>query len=230
MKAVILSGGLGSRLRERVPDMPKPMAPVGGRPFLEYILDRLITGGVREIILSVGYRAGVIMAHFGNGYRGAVVSYAIETEPLGTGGAIAHALSKEGNDPVLVLNGDTLLNIDYDELIRWYAMVPTQVAMVLKEVPDVAGYGSVLVSGELVSGFLEKGNTGSGLINAGVYVVQPSVFETFGLSGKFSFETDLLQRHAEVLSPRAFLTDAYFLDIGVPNDYDQAQQELPALA
>ena len=230
MKAIVLAGGLGTRLRERVPELPKPMAPVAGHPFLEYVLDRLVAGGVREIILSIGYRADVIMAHFGHAYRDAVVSYAVETEPLGTGGAIAHALRGKGNDPVLVLNGDTLLNIDYGELIRWYARAPTQVAMVLREVPDVARYGSVLMSGERVSGFVEKGKSGPGLINAGVYVVQPGVFETFGLSGKFSFEADFLQRHCDVISPRAFLTDAYFIDIGVPEDYDRAQRELLAIA
>jgi len=205
------------------------MAPVAGRPFLEYVLDRLIAGGVSEIILSVGYQADTIVAHFGHAYRNAVVSYAVETEPLGTGGAIAHALRGKGEDAVLVLNGDTLLNVDYREFMRWYGQSPTQVAMVLREVPDVARYGSVLLSGERVSGFLEKGNVGPGLINAGVYAVQPGVFETFGLSGKFRFEADLLQQYYEALSPRAFLTDAYFVDIGVPDDYERAQRELPAI-
>jgi len=230
MKAIILAGGLGSRLRERVPDLPKPMAPVASRPFLEYVLDRLISGGINEIILSVGYRADVIMAHFEHAYRNAVVNYAVETEPLGTGGAIAHALCGKGDDPVLVLNGDTFLNIDYGEFIRWYAQLPTQVAMVLSEVPDVARYGSVLVSDERVSGFVEKGKVGPGLINAGVYIVHPGVFETLGLSGKYSFEADLLERHCEALSPRAYLTDAYFIDIGIPDDYDRAQLELPTIA
>ncbi len=230
MKAIILAGGLGSRLRERVPDLPKPMAPVAGRPFLEYVLDRLIAGGVSEIILSVGYRADVIMAHFENAYRNAVVSYAVETEPLGTGGAIVHALNGQSGYPVLVLNGDTFLNIDYGELLRWYAQSPAQVAMVLREVPDIARYGSVLVSGERVSGFVEKGKVGPGLINAGVYIVHPDVFAAFSLSGKFGFETDLLGSHCEVLSPRAFITDAYFIDIGIPDDYDRAQHELPSIS
>jgi len=203
------------------------MAPVGNRPFLEYILDRLIAGGVNEIILSVGYRAEVIMEHFKHDYHNVNVTYAVETKPLGTGGAIVYALSGEGRDPVLVLNGDTFLNIDYAALVSWYQRSPTQVAMVLKEVRDVARYGSVLVSGERVSGFLEKERSGPGLINAGVYIVQPEVFETFGLSGKFEFEADLLQKYCEELSSRAFKTDAYFIDIGIPGDHERAQQELP---
>lgn len=228
MKAIVLAGGFGTRLQERVPDMPKPMAPIAGRPFLEYVLDHLIDGGICEIILSVGYRADLIMGHFGHTYHNATVSYSVETEPLGTGGAIVHALRQGGDDPVLVLNGDTFLNIDYRKLIRWYKQAPVQIAMVLKAVSDVARYGSVLATGERISGFVEKGNSEPGLINAGVYIIQPSVFRTFNLSGKFSFETDLLQRHCGALFPRAFLTDDYFIDIGIPDDYDRAQYELPS--
>jgi len=229
MKAIVLAGGLGTRLRSRVPDLPKPMAPVANRPFLEYVLDKLISGGVSEIILSVGYRADAIIDYFGNNYRDVAVSYAVENEPLGTGGAIAYALRGNGDDPVLVLNGDTFLNIDYDEFISWYKRLPAQVAMVLRDVPDVERYGSVTVSDERVSGFVEKGKVGNGLINAGVYIVDPKVFETFGLSGRFGLEDDLMQRHCEELSPRAFLTDAYFIDIGIPEDFDRAQNDLPKI-
>jgi len=232
MRAVILAGGLGTRLREHVPDLPKPMAPVAGRPFLEYLLDRLIVGGVSEIILSVGYRAEVITAHFGQSYRNAAVSYAVETEPLGTGGAILHALRGKGNAPSLVLNGDTLLNLDYRELIDWYEQDQerAQVAMVLRQVAETARFGAVLVTGGHVAGIVGKGKVGAGLINAGVYVVRPGVFEAFGLRDRFSFEADLLQRHCAELLPRAFLTNAYFIDIGIPEDYDRAQYELPAIA
>lgn len=229
MKAIVLAGGFGTRLRERVPDLPKPMAPVAGRPFLEYVLDRLVAGGVSEIILSVGYRADVIMGHFGNAYRNATVSYAVESEPLGTGGAIFHAVKGQGEEAVLVLNGDTFLDVDYSELIRWYDQSPVQVAMVLRDVPDAARYGSVLVSGEQVSSFVEKGKAGSGLINAGVYFIKPDVFNAFSLSGKFELEADLLQRHCRTLMPRAFISDAFFIDIGVPDDYDRAQHGLPTL-
>ena len=229
MKAIVLAGGLGTRLRGRIPDLPKPMAPVAGRPFLEYVLDRLVAGGSNEIILSVGYKADVIMTHFENTYRTAVVSYALEAEPLGTGGAIAHALSGKGDDPVLVLNGDTFLNIDYGELICWYMQSPTQLAMVLRSVPDVARYGAVLISGERITGFMEKLKAGPGLINAGVYIINPAVFETFDLSGKFGLEADLLQNHCSSLSARAFLTNNYFMDIGNPDDYDRAQHELPSI-
>jgi len=230
MNAVILAGGLGMRLREAVQGLPKPMAMVAGRPFLEYVLDRLIFSGVNDITLSVGYKADVIMQHFGNVYRNAVLSYVVENEPLGTGGAIAFALHGKGKEAVLVLNGDTFLNIDYGQLINWYEQKPAAIAMVLREMPEISRYGSVVVSGEKVSGFVEKGMAGTGLINAGVYILQPEIFTSFGLSGKFSFETDLLQPHCSKLSPRAFLTRAYFIDIGLPADYERAQYELPTLA
>lgn len=230
MDAVILAGGLGTRLREAVRDLPKPMATVAGRPFLEYVFDRLICSGINSITLSVGYMADVIMQHFGNRYRSAVINYVVEKEPLGTGGAIAFALRGKGGDAVIVLNGDTFLNIDYGKLIDWYALKPAAVAMVLREMPDIGRYGSVVVSGERVSGFVEKGMAGAGLINAGVYILQSEIFTAFGLAGKFSLETDLLQPHCNELSPRAFITSAYFIDIGLPDDYARAQYELPVLA
>jgi D,D-heptose 1,7-bisphosphate phosphatase len=227
MKAIVLAGGFGTRLRELIPNLPKPMAPVAGRPFLEYVLDRLIVGGVREITLSVGYQAKIIMDHFGYAYRNASVDYAVETEPLGTGGAIAYALQVKGDAPVLVLNGDTFLDINYGELIGWYEQAPSKVAMVLREVPDVSRYGSVLATGELVTGFMEKGNMGLGMINAGVYIIQPEVFKKFKLAGRFSLEDELLQRYCVALTPRAYKTGAYFIDIGIPDDYERAQIELP---
>lgn len=229
MQAVVLAGGRGTRLRERVADLPKPMAPVAGRPFLEYLLGWLARCGVRRVVLSVGYKAEVIEAHFGAHWNGVALAYAHEDQPLGTGGAIAHAVSGAGDAPVLVLNGDTLLRVDCAALVNWYAREPAPVAMVLRQVDDVARYGAVMFDGDRVTGFTEKGGAGPGLINAGAYVVQPAVFERFGLSGAFGFETDLLQRHCAELRPRAYVTDAYFIDIGIPDDFDRAQRELPAL-
>ncbi len=229
MKAIILAGGFGTRLRERVPNLPKPMAPVAGTPFLQYILDHLIKGGIHEIILSVGYRADVIISHFQQTYHGASISYAIESEPLGTGGAVAHALKNHDGQPIIVVNGDTFVNIDYFQLLDWYRKEPYSVALVLKEMVDLSRYGSVIVSNGIVSGFLEKGNSGKSLINAGIYILSPTVFKTYRLTGRFSLERDLIQQYCHELAPRAFLTDEYFIDIGVPDDYERAQYELPKL-
>ena len=226
MKAIVLAGGLGTRLRERVPDLPKVMAPIAGRPFLEYVLDRLIAGGVMNVVLSVGFCAEMIIKHVGDRYHGATISYATETEPLGTGGAILNALPKVGREPVIICNGDTFLDVDYSELAAWYSVGRADFAMVLRTVDDVTRYGAVLVQGDSVIGFSEKGIRGRGLINTGVYIVDPDVLKTLDLPNKFSFETDVLQRYCGILKPRAFLTDAYFVDIGIPADYDRAQHEL----
>jgi D-glycero-alpha-D-manno-heptose 1-phosphate guanylyltransferase len=230
MKAVILAGGFGTRLSGHVPGLPKPMAPVAGRPFLEFIFDRLIASGINEIILSVGYRADTIVEYFGEKYHTASIEYSLEDEPLGTGGAIAHAIHDVCEEPVLIMNGDTYLQVNYNELISWYMKSPSQVAMVLKEVNDVTRYGSVLLSGGRVTGFLEKGKTGKGYINAGVYIIHSDIFKLFESPNKFSFEADILQKYCSELSPRAFLTDGYFIDIGIPDDYERAQYELPAVA
>jgi D-glycero-alpha-D-manno-heptose 1-phosphate guanylyltransferase len=229
MKAVVLAGGLGTRLRKRVPELPKPMAPVGGRPFISYSLDRLVSGGVQSIILAVGYRAESIEAHFGNTYRGAALRYSVETEPLGTGGAIVHALRDEETAPVIILNGDTFLNIDFGALVHWYKQTESRLAMVLRTVKDVARFGSVIVSGGQVVGFSEKGNTGAGLVNAGVYILRSDIFRAFSLPKRFSFEVDILQGHCDELKPRAYVTDSYFIDIGTPKDYERAKRELPSL-
>jgi D-glycero-alpha-D-manno-heptose 1-phosphate guanylyltransferase len=225
MRAVVLAGGRGTRLLERVRDVPKPMAPVAGRPFLEYVLDGLISAGSTPICLSVGYMAEVVQSHFGARYRGTPIEYAVERSPLGTGGGIALALSDATAGPSLVVNGDTFLKVDFAKFADWYWQDPVPVAIMLRTVDDISRYGAVRLEGQTVVGFAEKGGSGRGLINAGVYVVRPEVFSKCGLSGAFSFETDLLARHLACLRVRAFVTDGYFIDIGVPEDFDRAQVE-----
>nr|WP_145544881.1 nucleotidyltransferase family protein [Variovorax boronicumulans] len=231
MKAVVLAGGLGTRLRERVPDLPKPMAPIAGRPFLAYLLERLKASGVVDAVtLSVGYRADLIQSFFGKDFDGMPLDYAVEAEPLGTGGAIAHALHGAADVPTLVLNGDTLLDLELPALVDWYARAPEALAMVLRQVDDAGRYGAIRTEDGRVTAFLPRGPAAPGLINAGIYLLRPSLFTELGLDGRFSFESDLLQRHVDRLRPRAHVVDAYFIDIGVPDDYDRANRELPGLA
>ena len=229
MKAIILAGGRGTRLQGRVPDVPKPMAPVAGRPFLAYLLDQLVRGGVTEVILSVGYKADMIQRHFGSRYQKATIRYSFEAEPLGTGGAIVHALQEESMDPVLIINGDTFVNIDYDILMQAYGQNPALLLMVLREVSDVSRYGCVKVDRGRVIGYAEKNTTGSGYINTGVYIVDPMLFSLYRCSDKFSLEADLLAPHCKTLKPIGFFTNEYFIDIGVPVDYERAQHELPEI-
>ncbi len=225
-KAIVLAGGRGERLRSAVPTVPKPLAPVWGRPFLEYVLDRLVDAGMMDVVLSVGYRAETIQKHFGNTYRRVPLRYSIEENALGTGGALMLALKGEDASPVLVLNGDTLVEVDYDALAAWYDPVVSSLGVVLCRVPDVSRYGSVVLSGDRVVEFREKGKGGPGLVNAGMYLVRPTIFSRYQLGKRFSFEIDFLQRYCSELQPRSFLTDGYFIDIGTPEDYDRAQREL----
>ncbi len=233
MKAVILAGGAGTRLRHVIPDLPKPMAPVAGRPFLEYLIAHLAAGGLKDIVLSVGYRAEQIQSHFQNAWGGARISYAIEPEPLGTGGAIALAVrDAPGDEPVMVVNGDTFIGMDMADLVAWSkrALRQTSMAMVLCRVEDVARYGAVDHKDGVVTGFAEKGPAGPGLINGGCYLLRPALFKTYRLSGRFSFEADLLRPEIARLRPAAYLASGFFIDIGVPEDYARAQLEIPANA
>ena len=202
------------------------MAPVGGRPFLEYVLDRLVDGGLRNVILSVGYRAETIEEHFGSSYRSIALRYSKEEFSLGTGGAIVLALKGEDPSPVLVLNGDTLAEIDYGALAAWSDTLDSSVGVVLCQVPDVSRYGSVVLAGDRVVEFQEKGKEGPGLVNAGIYVIHPNIFSHYKVGEIFSFEIDFLQRYCSELQLRSYVTNGYFIDIGTPEDYDRAQREL----
>ena len=229
MKAIVLAGGYGTRLSKRVSSVPKPMAPISGRPFLEYILDRLIYYEINDITISVGYRSEYIISYFSDFYKKARIRYAVETEPLGTGGAILHAIKNSFDQSLLIINGDTFVDIDYSKFLFWYSQYPDSSAMVLKYMIDVSRYGAVTTQDEKIIGFEEKGKIGSGLINAGVYILNCNVFSQFSLFGKFSLENDLFHKYINSLYLRAFICDDYFIDIGIPDDYDRAQVELPQL-
>lgn len=232
MKAIILAGGLGTRLRERVADLPKPMAPIAGKPFLSYLLSRISRAGFEEAILSVGYRWQAIHDYFGDTFyedkKELPLRYIVEPEPLGTGGAIL--LASQGlTSPFAVFNGDTLLDFDLVDLQQRNGLNKTSLTIVLRKVDDTSRYGAVQVQHDIVVGFNEKGLSGPGYINGGIYVLPPDIFSRYNLSGKFSLENDLLQAHCTELRPYAHPVAGYFIDIGIPEDYDRAQRELPCL-
>lgn len=236
MEAIILAGGLGTRLASRLSGVPKPMAPVAGRPFLEILLNQLKEAGCTRVLLSVGHLHAVIRDHFGRSYGGMRIDYAIEEMPLGTGGAIRNALAMAREDAVLVLNGDTFLEADYAAMMRFHRAEDVAMTMAVAWQDDVARYGGVLVSDRRVVGFQEKGRAGAGQsragqsrggwINAGAYVLNHDFEWPPGLEGKFSLETQLLTPRVRELRPAAFMVSGYFLDIGVPEDFDRAQTEL----
>lgn len=227
-EAIILAGGFGTRLQGVVKDVPKPMAPVNGRPFLTYILDYLIEYQYDKAVLSVGYLHEKIEAYFGNQYKSLEIDYAVETEPLGTGGGILFAMSKCTTDNVLVINGDTMFKVDLDAFERFHMEKGGLLSIVLREVDDVSRYGSVVIGNDnLIALFAEKQVTfGRGYINGGVYLINRKLFEKHPQSQKFSFEKDLMTKCYTQELFYAMPSDGYFIDIGIPEDYNRAQVEL----
>lgn len=225
---IVLAGGFGTRLREVVADVPKPMAPVAGRPFLDHLLQRLALQGASRVILSVGHMAHLIEDRYGAGFAGLDITCVREDHPLGTGGGIRKALAATRTEWVLVINGDTWLDMPYSEFLAQAEEAQAPLAMVTRWVDDAARYGRCVVEDDRIVVFGEKSGAGPGLINAGVYALRHDLFKPFDLPESFSFETDFVARHLPELRPLAHRSDGYFIDIGVPDDYRRAQIELPA--
>jgi len=226
MEAIVLAGGFGTRLAAKLNGIPKPMAPVAGRPFLEILLAQLKRNGCSRAILSVGHLYQVIQNHFGASFQGMPLDYAIESLPLGTGGAIRRSLALADTENVLVLNGDTFLHADYEAMLRFHAAQRAALTIAISHQPDIARYGGVLVEGTRIVGFEEKGRTGAGFINAGAYVIARGMQWPQALPEKFSFERDFLMPETARIAPAAYPVNGFFLDIGIPEDLDRAQTEL----
>ena len=227
-EAIILAGGFGTRLRSVVKDLPKPLAPVAGRPFLAHVLDLLAAQGIGRAVLATGYMAERVEQELGPDWHGMQLVYSPETEPLGTGGAIAKAMPRLRGDAFFVLNGDTFLALDYAALDRAADAAGRSMCMALAAVPDVARYGAVVVEDACVTGFREKGQPGPGFINAGVYRLRRDVQARFPATANFSFETDVMAGLVAAGQVSAFEQTRRFIDIGVPEDYERAQTELAA--
>lgn len=227
-EAIILAGGFGTRLRHVVSDVPKPMAPIKGRPFLEILIDYLASFGYNRIILSTGYLHEKVENHFGNRYKDIEIGYARETTPLGTGGGILNALQQCQTDTVTVLNGDTMFKVDYAQLEEFHSQHQSPLSVILRQVEDTSRYGSVSIdSSNRISSFAEKADSkGKGWINGGIYRIEKRLFEGFALGEAFSFEKDIMQSRYQGQPFYAFPSSAYFIDIGVPEDYARAQEEL----
>jgi D-glycero-alpha-D-manno-heptose 1-phosphate guanylyltransferase len=231
MHAIILAGGFGTRLKSVVSDVPKPLAPIGGRPFLALLIDVLAKNGVTGITLSVHHQWEKIRDYFVANPPPMPIGYAVEEKPLGTGGAMAYALKTYRSDaPVLVLNGDSFVRVDYPALFAQHKARNSRLTIVLREVPDTGRYGRVEVKDGIITSFGDGGAGEKGLINAGVYVMHPQLFAEPGLPEAFSFEKDFIPPRLANLKPRSFRADDYFIDIGIPEDYARACRELPGIA
>jgi len=221
--AVILAGGLGTRLREVVVDRPKVLAEVNGRPFLACLLDRLVEVGIINVVLCTGYMAELVRETFGNSYRGTELLYSREESPLGTGGSLRLALPLIVSDPVLVLNGDSFCEADLVLFARQHLSATAQASLMLVQVEDAARYGAVDVDGTgCVVSFREKGShSGAGLINAGVYLLARHVIASIPPRVAASLEREVFPRLIGA-GLYGFPQAARFIDIGIPSDYHAA--------
>lgn len=224
-EAIILAGGFGTRLRDVVTDVPKPLAPVAGRPFLAWLLDRLAAQGMRRCILATGYMADMIEREIGSDWAGMQIVHSPEVQPLGTGGAIRQGASLLQGSAAHVLNGDTWLDYSPAALEQATLDAGATIGLALARVDDVGRYGAVETRGDIVTGFREKGGNGEGWINGGCYFLTRQAIAALPDTAKFSFESDVLLPMTAAGKVAAWTETRDFIDIGVPEDFNRAQHQ-----
>ena len=234
MEAILLCGGLGTRLRSVVSDRPKPMADIAGKPFLHYLVKMLSESGVKRLIFALGYMGEQIEAYFQSGKDyGLSIFYSYEDSPLGTGGAIRNALSHVSGENVLVLNADTFFHTDYESLLREQLKNKAAMTIASRKIEDISRYGAILKdeNGRILR-WNEKMSSDQaealrpGEINGGIYVMQKSLIEKIP-EGKQSLENDCIPAWLEDgLYLQAIPSDGYFMDIGIPEDYAQFREDV----
>ena len=226
-EAIILAGGFGTRLKDAVPDLPKCMAPVNGRPFLFYVINYLRSQGIEKFIFSLGYKHEVVEAYLQTELSTLDFQCLVEKEPLGTGGAILASCYKTSTQTVLVANGDTIFKADLEKAFTDHVKHESDCTLLLKPMENFDRYGVVeLNEDDSIKSFEEKKFYKSGLINGGVYILNAEQFLAEELPGKFSFEKDYLEKYFETRKIYGSVQDEYFIDIGIPEDYFRVQQEL----
>ena len=222
MIVIILAGGFGTRLQSVVNSVAKPMANINPKPFLEYIFIKLLRYNISKVILSVGYKKNTIQEYFNHNYKNIPIQYAVEDKPLGTGGAIKKALNllKEG-EKALVLNGDTFFDIDIDVFFDFSKN--SKLSLAVKPMRNFQRYGSIEIKENKVVSFQEKKFTENGYINAGVYCIDKDLL--INEKNLFSFE-DFLVNQNDIVT---YSSDNYFIDIGIPEDYEKAKVDFRRL-
>ena len=224
-QAIILAGGLGTRLKDVVADLPKCMAPVAGRPFLFYVINNLRLQGIEHFIFSLGYKHELIEEYLQAQFPTLSYQCSIEEEPLGTGGAIKLACELATEREVLIANGDTLFKINLAELFAFHRKKNAECTLALKSLNDFDRYGVVNTSADgKVIRFQEKKYYKAGNINGGIYLLGKDAFLHNHWAEKFSFEKDYLEKKETGLY--GLEQDGYFIDIGIPSDFEKAQADL----
>ena len=225
-EAIILAGGLGTRLRSAVPDLPKCMAPVAGRPFLHYVIGYYKKQGIEKFIFCLGYKHELIEEYLNQSFSDLQYDVTIEEEPLGTGGAIYQGALKAASSDVIVLNGDTFFEVDVAGLSFFHKSKNADCTVCLKEMKNSDRYGVVEINGEgRITSFKEKNFYELSIINGGVYALNTRSFLAETFPEKFSFVIDYFEKYFREKKIYGFKQDGYFIDIGIPADYNKAQED-----
>ena len=222
MEAIVLAGGFGTRLKEVVSDVPKPMAPVNGKPFLEYLIKDLGEKGIRHIILAVGYKKKIIKEYFKNRYESIEITYSEELTPLGTGGAIKKALKLAKEEDVFIVNGDTFFDIDLKRMKEFHTENKSILTVTVKEMENFDRYGSLIIKGNKIIEFEEKKKKAKGKINGGIYLIKKDLLNRVEKEN-FSFEKEVLED--KKIEKYSYESEGYFIDIGIPEDYFKIRKQ-----
>lgn len=226
-EAVILAGGLGTRLKTKITGRPKPMALVNGKPFLYYLIRYLSKNNFQHLILAVGYKHEIIRDYFGTRFKGIQITYAVEKTPLGTGGAVLNALNYARNACCFILNGDTYFPVSFDRMEQLAVKQKCDLVMALRKLGNVSRYGTVSLNDQgRITGFKEKKKSPApGLINGGIYYLKKAAFTNIPFPDAFSFENDFLVTHVQRQNFCGIAFTDYFIDIGIPETFEQAQED-----
>lgn len=226
-EAIILAGGFGTRLQEVVSNVPKPMAPVNSEPFLNYIFYKLKKEGIKTVVLSLGYLSEVIEEYYNNSFNGIELFYSIEKIPLGTGGGIKHALENCKQNEILVVNGDSFFNVPLQKFYQNHVSKNADCSIALRHVVNASRYGSVETDlKDRITSFQEKKEVEvSGNINGGIYILNKKHFLENTPSGNFSIEQNYFQALHKTEKFYGFPFHNYFIDIGIPESYKQANDD-----
>jgi D-glycero-alpha-D-manno-heptose 1-phosphate guanylyltransferase len=223
-EVIVLAGGLGTRLKSEINDLPKCLAPVKGWPMLFYIINYLKSQGLNKFIFSLGYKSELVIDYVNNNHSDLNSIFAVETEPLFTGGAINFASKYCLEDDVLIVNADTFFDIDLELFYSCHLESHSNCSVALKKMNDFDRYGVINLIGNKVVSFEEKRHFENGLINGGIYILNLLNFKKHSFFISFSFEKEYLEKYTSIDQINGFEFDNFFIDIGVPGDYKFAQE------
>lgn len=225
MEAIVLAGGFGTRLSTVVSDVPKPMAPINGRPFLEYLLDDLNEKGISRVILAVGYKKEIIKSYFKKKYKNIDIIYSNEDIPLGTGGAIKKALILAEDENIFIINGDTFFDVNLKEMYQFHKKNNSKLTLAIKEMEKFDRYGSLILEGDKIIKFEEKKYVDKGYINGGIYLINKELLKKEEKEN-FSFEKEILENEKFMIEKYGYEAEGYFIDIGIPQDYYKFEKRI----